>query len=150
MSQISRTDFQGVLQQLVNLEEKQQELVQEFFPDPSPERTRFQELLTRYINSLDEFIKTVSVVDSQTPFPLVLLDTTVEARELDSGETYRFHLVLPFQASLSLEDVSILSPLGQALLLKGPGAEIIVKAPGGVFNYQIMTINFQAEQKSAS
>lgn len=150
MSQISRTDFQNIVHQLVNLEEKQQELVKELFPDPSPERARFQQLLAQYIGSLDEFIKSVSVLEKETNFPLVTLDSIVEAQELDSGESYRFHLVLPFQAGLSLEDVSILSPLGQALLLKTPGETIMVKAPGGTFHYKILAIHFSGSHKSAS
>ena len=75
----------------------------------------------------------------------MVLESTAEAKELDSGEIYRFRLVLPFQAGLSPEDVSVLSPLGQAFLLKRPGDTAVVKAPGGVFHYQILAVHFQGE-----
>lgn len=147
MTKISHADFQSVLKQLVNLEEKEEELVHDLYPEPSPERTHFQKLLANYIKELNEFLEKLTVVEEEITLPLVLIESTVLAQELGSKENYTFHLVLPFQAGLCIEDVSILSPLGQALLLKRPGDEIEVKAPGGNFHYRILKIYFQEEQK---
>lgn len=141
MNRISRTDFQKVLAQLVNLEEKEEEIVQELYEEPSPQRTHFQKLLANYIAELDNFLKKATVVEEEVPLPLVLLESRTLASDLESKEEFEFQLVLPFQAG-DLDHVSILSPLGQALLFKRPGENVQLSAPGGDFHYQIISISY--------
>ena len=54
-----------------------------------------------------------------------------------------FHVVDPLQGRVEENDVSYLSPVGRALLLKKVGDEIKVKTPGGTVHYKINAIEFR-------
>lgn len=57
-----------------------------------------------------------------------------------TGTTTIYTLVDPSEASLAKGKISITSPLGQALLNRGEGQEVEVRAPGGRLRYRLETI----------
>ncbi|MEF2146139.1 MAG: transcription elongation factor GreA [Desulfovibrionaceae bacterium] len=67
---------------------------------------------------------------------------TVEVEDLDTEETKRFLLLGPDETAYVKGSISILSPVGRALLGKQIGDEAIVNAPRGKINYEIVTIEF--------
>ena len=71
---------------------------------------------------------------------------TVEIEDLDSGESKRFTLLGPDEADFASGSISVLSPVGKALLGKEEGDDVVVKAPKGTIRYEIVSITFQGKQ----
>ena len=72
----------------------------------------------------------------------VTFGATVEIEDVDTGEKKKYTLLGPDESEPSKGIISILSPVGQALLGKYEGDEIVVDAPRGKINYEIVSIIF--------
>ena len=75
---------------------------------------------------------------------------TVELEDMDTGEKRRYTLLGPDEAVPSKGSISVLSPVGRALLGKEEGDEVIVDAPRGKITYEIISITFQGAAALAS
>ena len=76
----------------------------------------------------------------------VAFTATVEIEDLDSGETRTFILMGPDETDWYPGSISILSPVGRALIGKRVGDEVVVEAPRGRIEYEIMAVRFEAPQ----
>jgi regulator of nucleoside diphosphate kinase len=81
-----------------------------------------------------------AVITPERPFNTVGLDCGVEILDLGTGETERFTLTLPEQADIAQGRISILAPLGTALLGFAAGDEVIWKMPGGLRRLRIQQV----------
>ncbi|MBA4394297.1 MAG: transcription elongation factor GreA, partial [Desulfobacca sp.] len=61
--------------------------------------------------------------------------------DLNTGDEFKIRLVGPDESDADNGDISVLSPLGRALISKEPGDEIQVKTPGGIRQLEIVDIN---------
>ncbi len=136
--------LESLIKHLVHMEEQKDKVLATYFPQPSLEREEFKNLLDNYIKQVERHIRNISL-QSFPESPLVIMGSEVELRDLDSGETHSFKLSSPFEDSPGESDVSYLSPTGKALLLKNTGDMVRIDAPGGVFRYQIKSINLPGE-----
>ncbi len=68
---------------------------------------------------------------------------TVDLEDMDTGETKRYTLLGPDEAEPSKGSISVLSPVGRALLGKVEGDEVVVDVPRGKISYEIISITFQ-------
>lgn len=135
--------FENLIKHLTDIEDGRIKMFEEYFPEPSEDRNEFKELLNNYIISLDRVIRNTSVSENaDNCFPFVIIGSEVEVLDFETQETYMFRIVLPFQESMSNDDVSCLSPVGKSLLLKKVNDKAEVKAPAGKFYYQIRSIKF--------
>ena len=66
--------------------------------------------------------------------------STVVLENIDTGETFEYRLVGPDESDIEKGRISIASPLGQAIIGKKPGEEIILQAPGGERYYELVDI----------
>ncbi len=73
------------------------------------------------------------------------LESTVDVRDLDSGELDRFTLTLPEQSDAASGRLSVLAPLGTALLGYSEGDEFAWEMPGGVRRLRIERVTQPAE-----
>jgi regulator of nucleoside diphosphate kinase len=73
------------------------------------------------------------------------LESTVDVLDLDSGEIDRFTLTLPEQANAEQGRLSILAPLGTALLGYSEGDEFTWEMPGGVRRLKIQRVEQPSE-----
>lgn len=64
----------------------------------------------------------------------VLLENT------DTGEEVEYQLVGPDESDISKGKISVSSPLGQAIIGKRPGAVVMLNAPGGRRQYELVEI----------
>ncbi|MFO7596092.1 MAG: GreA/GreB family elongation factor, partial [Desulfocurvibacter africanus] len=71
-----------------------------------------------------------------------IFGATVEIEDMDTGDKKRYTLLGPDEAEPTKGSISILSPVGQALLGKEAGDEIVVNAPRGRIQYEIISICF--------
>jgi transcription elongation factor GreA len=67
----------------------------------------------------------------------------VSITDNDSGEEIKYQLVGPLESDINQNKISVTSPLGKALIGKQIDSEIIVKAPGGTRNFQIIDISIE-------
>jgi transcription elongation GreA/GreB family factor len=65
------------------------------------------------------------------PLPTAALNTTVEFEDLESARRARVRLVHPSEADAGQGRISVLSPVGRALLGRRPGHVAEVQLPNG-------------------
>lgn len=146
---LTKPAFENLIQHLVNIENERKELADRFFPGPSKERIRFRSLLDNYITGIDFFIKyKISVGEkSDNSFPLVIINSDVEIENIKTNERLNYRIVSPdVKVNRRNSDVSFLSPVGRALLLKEVGDEVSVDTPGGKLKYRVESIRLSFQQ----
>lgn len=72
----------------------------------------------------------------------VMFGATVEVEDSDTGDAKSFTLLGPDEADYASGSISVLSPVGRALLGKSVGDEVTVDIPRGRVTYEIMDIKF--------
>ena len=111
---------------------------------PSITLTRLDvQRLEQLIDSLDDHIPGVEALQTEldraehivghndVPVDVVTMNSRVHCREQNSGKDYRLMLVYPKHANADEGKVSILAPVGSALLGLRVGQHIDWPAPGG-------------------
>jgi regulator of nucleoside diphosphate kinase len=104
--------------------------------------------LTRSGSNLSEFnqtklkdeLKSAKVVkDKDLPENVASLNSTVEIKNIESGQVFKFQLVLPGEANFKEHKVSVFAPIGVALLGYAIGSEIQWEMPDGVKTFEIIS-----------
>ena len=98
--------------------------------------------------ALEAELLRASVVEPQAvPADVVTMNSTVRFRVLDTDEVFTLTLVYPKDMDDSGGKISILAPVGTALLGMSQGAEIDWPKPGGgVIRVRIEEVAFQPER----
>ena len=73
----------------------------------------------------------------------VVFGAKVELLDLEQDSTVNYQLVGNLEADLSHGRISISSPIGKAMLGKMVGDEIVVAAPGGSREYEILDVSYE-------
>lgn len=147
---VTRDAFNSLLVNLVKLEEGISEIIDLFFRVPSKEAEDLKRVLNDYVRCLDGMVKRVKIVaNADNDFPNVVIGSEVVVEDITSGGTYTYKLVSPLWNKIGSNEISFLSPMGKAMLLKKVNDKFIVKAPGGDFEYRILTVKLSADSKNA-
>ncbi|MGD7036306.1 transcription elongation factor GreA [Methylotuvimicrobium buryatense] len=72
----------------------------------------------------------------------VVFGATVEIEELESGDTVTYQIVGEDEADIKAGRISVGSPIARALIGKEAEDVVIVKAPGGDIEYEILSIQY--------
>lgn len=75
----------------------------------------------------------------------VTMNSVIEVLDCDTNKTMEIRLVYPRDANFKLGKISVLSPLGSALLGYSVGSEISYKVPKGMKKMKISRIIYQPE-----
>ena len=97
------------------------------------------------IKDIEETLKNVVVLDhSQLSKDVVSIGSRVTIRDLDfpDEEPETFLMVGMTESNPSENKISDQSPVGKALLGKRKWERVLVEAPGGEFEYEILEIEF--------
>jgi len=125
------------------INKEKETLFKEYFSENVEDSIEFEYLVREYIETIKKHIKTGSkeTVEKDN-FPFVLLWSIVEARDIDSMELHKFFIIPPYSRNndTDIDCVSMMSPLGRALLLKKAEQSITVEVPQGTLNYKIKRI----------
>ncbi|KNY28905.1 GreA/GreB family elongation factor [Pseudobacteroides cellulosolvens] len=121
--------YRAILQHLVDFEERKNEIVNDIYCEPSVLRDDFNIFLDNYLKKLEELIKTSQIIDRPTReklkslnyLPYVIIGSTVELESNNEHGVYYYRIVSPYDDSKSNKDLSYISTLGRALMLKRPG-----------------------------
>ena len=93
---------------------------------------------SRYLASLaGELRRTRVVPRSQIPRDVVTMNSTVRLRDLETGEEETYTLVYPEEADIEADRLSVLAPVGTALLGYRAGDVVEWPVPAGVSRFRI-------------
>lgn len=84
------------------------------------------------------------------PKNVVTMHSRVQLRDMDTGEDVVYTLVYPAEADLSEGRISVLAPLGTAILGYRVGDVVEWTVPGGIARYKIESVLFQPEAAGKS
>lgn len=118
--------------------------------------TRLEELLdkvsseesrdSKHLKELeDELLRAEVVEPRDIPADVITMNSQVCLKDLDSGEELLYTLVFPSDARLEDNRISILAPVGTALLGYRVGDTITWKVPGGMRRLKVKKILYQPE-----
>ncbi len=92
-----------------------------------------------------ELSRATVVEASGIPASLVTMHSQVRLKDLDTGEKMVFTLVYPGEANIEAGKISVISPIGTAILGYAAGDEISWKVPDGKRRIKIEEVLFQPE-----
>ena len=98
----------------------------------------------------EEIERAVEVEPDDLPPDVVTLNSTVRVTDLESGATTDYTIVVPGEANYDAGRISVLAPLGTALLGYRVGDEIEWEVPRGVRRLRIEAVLFQPEAAAHS
>lgn len=102
---------------------------------------------TPYLDRLEEELDRARVVDPRNiPGDVVTMNSVVRIRDLDTGEEKTFALVFPNKTGAGEKTVSILAPVGTALIGCREGDTIEWNVPAGTKRIQVTEIIYQPER----
>ncbi|MEA5113616.1 MAG: nucleoside diphosphate kinase regulator [Geobacteraceae bacterium] len=118
--------------------------------------TRLEELLevagenvtrdNKHLEELSSELLKAEVVDStEIPANVVTMNSQVLLLDLDTNESKSYQLVFPREANLEQNRISILAPIGTAMIGCRVGNVISWNAPAGVRRMKIAKILYQPE-----
>jgi regulator of nucleoside diphosphate kinase len=91
-----------------------------------------------HLEELSLELERAQVVDaSEVPPDVITLHTRVRVLDLTSGERREIELVAPSEANVAANRISVLAPLGTALLGYREGDEVEWEMPGGLRRLKI-------------
>jgi regulator of nucleoside diphosphate kinase len=98
------------------------------------------------LTRLHDEIKRAQIVESaQIPKDAVTMNSRVRLSDLDSGEAMEFTLVYPSAADVKAKKISVLAPVGTAILGYRVGDTVDWEVPGGVRRLKIDDVLYQPE-----
>ena len=99
----------------------------------------------KYLDTLEQELDRADVVESGAiPHDVVTMNSEVRLKDLDSGEVKTYRLVFPTQ-SRTENSVSILAPIGTALLGYRVGDIIEWRVPKGIRRLKVLEVLYQPE-----
>ena len=103
---------------------------------------RDREYLEDLENELD---RAVPVSSRKVPPDIITMNTRMRVKDLDSGKAMEIQLVFPREADYEQGKISILAPIGTALLGYGVGEIVEWKVPAGMRRLRIEEVIYQPE-----
>lgn len=90
-------------------------------------------------NKLLKELKTAKIVKA-LPVDVVCLASQVEIREVSTKQTFTFQLVLPGEANMKYNKISVFAPIGVALLGYRTGSIVQWEMPSGLKTFEILNV----------
>jgi regulator of nucleoside diphosphate kinase len=110
------------------------------------ESSRYRSTHTVLLMNLKEELERGKVVArTDVPKGVVTMHSRVRVRDLEEGESMTYTLVYPDDADINSGKVSILAPLGTALLGARVGQVVEFEAPAGARRLKVEKILYQPE-----
>jgi regulator of nucleoside diphosphate kinase len=104
----------------------------------------------RLLDDLEHEIERAEVVEPwEVPNNVITMNSTVKLRDLDSGEEFEWTLVYPAGTNANEGRVSVLAPVGTALIGYREGDVVEWPVPGGQIRLQVEEVLYQPERAGA-
>jgi len=100
-----------------------------------------QSFVEKKIHEIEQRLANSEILDTcNLPNDRVGFGSVVFLENLDSGEEVTYQIVGPDESDIRSGKISIVSPLGKALIGKEPDEEVRFQTPGGIKSYTILRI----------
>lgn len=100
-----------------------------------------QGFLNHRIGELGYKLCNAEIIDPESiPKDRALFGCTVILENIQTGENVEYQLVGSDESNITEGRISVVSPLGKAIIGKKPGNEIVLQTPGGKRNYELVEI----------
>jgi regulator of nucleoside diphosphate kinase len=95
---------------------------------------------------LENELKSARIVaPEEVPPDVITINTRAEFLDLETGERLEFTVVLPIDANINDGKISVLAPLGTAMLGYRVGDEFVWHVPHGLRRLKVIKLHFQPE-----
>jgi regulator of nucleoside diphosphate kinase len=92
-------------------------------------------------NKLNNELKTAKIVKRDAlPDDVIVIDSLVTIQDVKSGQEFSFHLVTPEEANMKIHKLSVLAPIGIALLGYSSDALVDWEMPDGVKQFKVKKV----------
>ena len=99
----------------------------------------------QYLDTLEQELDRAEIVEPHAvPGDVVTMNSEVRLKDLDSGEVKVYRLVFPSQARTE-NTVSVLAPIGTAMLGYRAGDVIEWRVPKGIRRLEVLDVVYQPE-----
>lgn len=100
-----------------------------------------------YIDKLEEELDRAHVIEpNQIPPDVITMNSKVRLQDLNSGEEVIYALVFPGKANIGENAISVLAPIGTALLGYREGDVIEWEVPAGTKRFGVLEVVYQPER----
>lgn len=143
---INKPLFENLVKHLAEIEEDKGKFIEEYVFRSSQDRETLKDFFDNYTSKIEKFMSTIKKSSSNaTLSPFVIIGSLVQVRDMASGNTTNLRVINPLRDDVGFDDVSCLSPVGKALLLKKVGDKISINTPGGEITYKVENIILQPD-----
>ena len=109
-------------------------------------RDRNGEADREYLDQLEEELGRAELINpKEIPSDVITMRSKVRLKDLKSGETVMYSLVFPFEANSNEGQISVLAPIGTALLGNRSGDVVESRVPSGLRRLKVKEILYQPE-----
>jgi len=92
-------------------------------------------------NKLNNELKTAKIVKKDAlPDDVIIIDSLVTIQDVKTGQEFSFHLVTPEEANMKAHKLSVLAPIGIALLGYSSDAVVDWEMPDGVKQFKVKQV----------
>lgn len=103
--------------------------------------------IEKYVEALEGELTGARVVPQrQVPAEVITMNSVVRLRDLDSGDTLEYELVYPHEADVSEGRISVLAPIGTAMIGYRLGDTIEWTVPAGLRRLEVEEVLYQPER----
>ena len=88
-----------------------------------------------------ELNRAIVVKKDELPAESIRLNSTVKVRELTTNKEMEFSIVMPVMANIDEKKISVLTPMGAALIGLCKGETVEWKMPAGMKKFKILDVN---------
>lgn len=107
----------------------------EQFPSGTPTGNNAHQMSLSY-----ELNRAIVIEDDKVPPCCVKLNSLVKVREMMSNTEMEFSIVMPALANIAEKKISVLTPMGAALIGLCKGEKVEWKMPGGIKHFEILEV----------
>lgn len=93
----------------------------------------------------NELNRAIVVKSSKVPPEVVTMNSRVRIRDLISGREFTYQIVFPRDADMAENRISVLAPIGTALLGYRAGSTVEWRVPSGKRRFRILDVEYQPE-----
>lgn len=106
----------------------------------------FRQRDAEHLDALEQELERATIAKTaDVPHDVVTMNSCVRVKDLNSGHEFTYQIVFPRDADVAKNRISVLAPIGTALLGYGAGTTIEWQVPSGIRRLRILDVEYQPE-----
>lgn len=112
---------------------------------------RFRQRDAEHLDALEQELERATIAKTaDVPRDVVTMNSRVRVKDLNSGHEFSYQIVFPGDADVAKSRISVLAPIGTALLGYGSGTTVEWEVPSGIRRLRILEVEYQPEAAGAA